>query len=228
MPAAIIFASLVASSFSLSDAPGLRYEVPQEHGPIVRDLRFYPPNQIEFHNRREPLSWLTDPEITQTLDPSQGQSTMRWTQPVASSLGSVRVLVWSENGYEWMDIDPIVKMIRSSDGSSSLPSTQIEIDLAQVPGHLNSESFVITIDWIPVPTGGLWRDSEITMTYVRIAESPLGGDFDRDGVLAIADLNAFAEAFMIEAPRCDLNRDGVIDGKDLAIFLAAFEANFRP
>jgi hypothetical protein len=209
--------------------PDLRYELPRQPkaGPVERDLRYYPPTPPERQGLRS-FEHLIAPLVEQALvteqalDPAAGKSTLRWQ--IGADVWSVRAtaLVWTDSGYRWVEVEGrrISELIT---GESTF-----EIDLRSVPGHLYTSVFAVTIDQAALSSGRERTAPGPISTSVLISESRLPGDFNRDGGLTLADLDTFAAAFTLEAPRADLNRDGEIDGEDLRIYLAAFEANFRP
>lgn len=210
-------------------AQDLRYEVPREweRRPVQRDLRYYPPTPAgrpDFKSFTHLLGPLEPQKqsIEQALDPAAGKSTLRWQ--IGADVWSVRAtaLVWTDSGYRWVEVEGrrISELIT---GESTF-----EIDLLSVPGHLYTSVFAVTIDQVALSATRERSAPGPISTGVLISESRLPGDFDRDGKVTLADLDAYSAAFAANAPRADLNRDGRIDGEDLRIYLAAFDANFRP
>ncbi len=60
------------------------------------------------------------------------------------------------------------------------------------------------------------------MDRVMLQDSPISGDWNRDGVRDHRDMLDFVRSYNAKVSRADLNADGVVDGDDLAAFLRAF------
>lgn len=60
------------------------------------------------------------------------------------------------------------------------------------------------------------------MDRVMLQDSPIPGDWNRDGVRDHRDMLDFVRSYNAKVSRADLNADGVVDGDDLAAFLRAF------
>lgn len=211
-----------------SDSSSLRYEVPhvQDRGPVERDLRYYPslpdPHDLRSFVHVFGMPESLTPSTEKTLDPADGKSTLQWDLPSDAWTVEAKGNAWTQDGSRWIQLE--VRGIYDLVTGESV----LEIDLESLPWHISVDSIDVMVEWRPIPTGGTWVEPERHVIRVHIQESRLPGDFDRDGTLTLSDLDAYSTAFAAEAPRADLNRDGQVDAEDLRIYLATFEANFRP
>lgn len=208
------------------------------------DLR--PDSQWNNHRTKDvpKRKWLTDPPLPRystttpfspeywvrsappesddifVIDPAAGESLIAWHLPMMIWGVQGEVYVWTNDGSRWVPVE--INVTNSFSGSA------YELLLEAIPDHLFSDSISLQLH---LCDGGGYNTPSKFRTFVakiHINESRLPGDFNRDGTLTLADLDAYSAAFAVNAPRADLNRDGRVDGEDLRIYLAAFDANFRP
>lgn len=68
-------------------------------------------------------------------------------------------------------------------------------------------------------------NNPVFMEYARLSidDSPIQGDWNRDGVVNAQDMIDYLSAFSSEMPRADMNQDGVHDVADLIEFLSGID-----
>ncbi len=124
----------------------------------------------------------------------------------------LHALLWDEQaGWSWSVVGEY--------GTADDGMVSVDFDLSSVDSSSWINALQLVIEWRS-------EGESVTATPVRlgIADSNSAADFNRDSTVTIADLVAFLDAYMAEAPRADFNSDGVIDAHDLSAFIAAFDA----
>ncbi|MCB9854031.1 MAG: hypothetical protein H6819_13095 [Phycisphaerales bacterium] len=112
------------------------------------------------------------------------------------------------------------------------------------PNRFPNKGFFDSDNWIIAPLGSLQGANDFDSAALALAQTtpgahdcddnpaPLLGDLNCDGVVGVADVEAFALAlvdpngFALAYPACDIlaadmNGDGLVNGLDVALFIAA-------
>lgn len=155
---------------------------------------------------------------TAEFAPQQGVGTASWLKVPGIDEDAMingvvtRALLWTEDGWAWATIH------ESGEDPDGLVSTDLAVD--DIAGASGLDYVEILLSWTS-------NGEVVHVTPMRLdfADSGLTADFNRDGSVNVADLNAFIDAYSLGAPRADFNADGSIDSADLSAFIAAFDAN---
>ncbi len=76
----------------------------------------------------------------------------------------------------------------------------------------------------PAYSGVFSEDSRVEVDIETAGGTPCPADFNQDGGIDGADVEAFFTAWQDSAPESDVNQDGGVDGSDVEVFFNAWEA----